>query len=125
MVLNMEPAWNLSWAWGLGVIALTIAMHAFGIAILARAAERITARPDTPERLHRHPMTRTTCAVGFVGWMLAASCTASRRACGPRPFSGWARSARRGTPCCIRSIRSPRGASGLVLNGEWRMLGAL
>jgi hypothetical protein len=121
----MQTAWGLSWVWGLCLIALTLAMHAFGIAVLVRAVERITFNPGTPGRLDRHPMTLTACALGLVGWVLAvlhgieAGIWAAAYL-----WLGAIGSARDAMLYSVDSITT-RGASGLVLEQEWRMLGAL
>ena len=67
----MEPAWEASWAWGLGLTALTIALHAFGIAILIRVVERLSANPKMTRPLRHYPVLLTACLVGFVGLVLA------------------------------------------------------
>lgn len=125
MQMSMEPAWGLSWATGLGLIALTIGLHAFGIAILARAAERISARPGVTRRLHRRPMMLTVCALGFVGWVLAIlhGIEAGLWAAAYLWLAAIG-SIRDAMLYSVDSITT-RGASGLVLSGEWQMLGAL
>ena len=121
----MEPAWGLSWAWGLGLIALTIGMHAIGVAMLIRAGERVTANADTPVHLRRHPISLTACALGFVGLVLAilhgieAAIWAAAYL-----WLGATGSIRDAMLYSVDSITT-RGAAGLVLTGEWQMLGAL
>ncbi len=92
---------------------------------MARWAERISARPDTAERLHRHPMALTACVVGFVGWVLTvlhgieAGIWAAAYL-----WLGAIDSMRDAMLYSVDSLTT-RGASGLALGEEWRMLGAL
>jgi hypothetical protein len=67
----MEPAWGVSWIWGLCLVALTIATHAFGVVMLTRGLRRVGVAVTNHGRILRHPVTLTTGLVGAVGWMLA------------------------------------------------------
>jgi hypothetical protein len=121
----MEPAWGASWTWGLCLIALTIAAHAFGVVALARGLRRVSTAARNPGRVIRPPLTLTAGLVGAVGWVLAI-------------FHGieaaiWAvaylwlgaiGSMREAMLYSVDSITT-RGASGLELAPEWRMMGAL
>jgi hypothetical protein len=100
-------------------------MHALGVAMLVRAAERITVRADTPRRLHRHPLTMTACVLGFIGVVLAAlhGIEAAVWAVAYL-WLGATDSMRDAMLYSVDSITT-RGASGLVLESKWRMLGAL
>jgi hypothetical protein len=121
----MEPAWGASWTWGLCLIALTIAAHAFGVVTLARCLRQVGAATRKHGRVIRHPLALTAGLVGAIGWVLAI-------------FHGieaaiWAvaylwlgaiGSMREAMLYSVDSITT-RGASGLELDPEWRMMGAL
>ena len=121
----MEPVWEGCWAWGLGLIAFALALHAFAVAFLIRIAQRFTASPKMTRHLRRYPILLTAGLVGFVGSVLAV-------------FHGvewgiWAAAyLRLGAIGSVRDAMlysvdsmTTRGASGLVLSGEWRLLGSL
>jgi hypothetical protein len=121
----MEPTWKASWAWGLCLIALTIAVHAFGVVMLAHGLQRVSTAAIKHGRVLRHPVALMAGLVGAVGWMLAI-------------FHGveaaiWAvaylwlgaiGSMRDAILYSVDSITT-RGASELTLKPEWRLMAAL
>src|SRR5271165_3916994 len=66
----MEPAWGSSWAWGLILIATTIAGHALAVVLLARRLQRAGAR-GFQGRAFRHPIALPVALVTTVGLALA------------------------------------------------------
>ena len=121
----MEPVWKASWSWGLGLIALTIAVHAFGVVMLAHGLQRISTKASEHRRFFRHPVAMTAALIGAIGWLLTV-------------FHGieaiiwavaylWLGAIGTTRDAMLYSIDSmtTRGASGLRLDPEWRIMGAL
>lgn len=121
----MEPAWGASWTWGLSLIALTIAAHALGVVTLARGLRRVVGTARKHGRIFRHPVALTAGLVGAIGWVLAI-------------FHGieaaiWAAAYRwlgaigsmKAAMLYSVDLITTRGASGLKLEPEWQMMGAL
>jgi hypothetical protein len=121
----MEPPWDTSWAWGLSLIALTIAAHAFGVVMLTHALRRVSAAALKQGRVLRHPVALTAGLVGAVGWVLAlfhgveAAIWAAAYL-----WLGAIGSTRDAMLYSVDSITT-RGASGLQLKPEWQLMGAL
>jgi hypothetical protein len=121
----MEPAWGANWTWGLCLIALTIALHAFGVVMLTRGLQRVSLAAKKHWGIFRHPVALMASLVGAIGWVLAI-------------FHGiesaiWALAylwlgaidtTREAMLYSVDSITT-RGASGLQLEPEWRLMGAL
>ena len=114
-----------SWTWGLPLIALTITVHATGITILGFGSLRIRHRIERRHiRLH-HLLMVYTAAIGAVGLLLtilhgieAALWAAAYWLLGALNSPGEA---------MFYSLDSlaTRGASGLTLQPNWQMMGAL
>jgi hypothetical protein len=121
----MEPAWDASWAWGLSLIALTLAAHAFGVVMLTHGLRRVSAAARKQGRVLRHPVAVAAGLVGSVGWVLAifhgieAAIWAAAYL-----WLGAIGSTRDAMLYSVDSITT-RGASGLQLGSEWRLMGAL
>jgi hypothetical protein len=62
---------NVNWTWGLSLIALTIAMHAIGVVMMALGGFRIKAQLETRKLRLRHVITIVIGMVGVVGLLLA------------------------------------------------------
>jgi hypothetical protein len=121
----MELTWGISWIWGLCLVALTIATHAFGVVMLTHGLRRVSAAVTSHRRVLRHPVSLTTGLMGAVGWMLAmlhgieAAIWAAAYL-----WLGAASSMRDAMLYSVDSMTT-RGASGLKLVAEWRLMGAL
>lgn len=101
----MDLAWEASWAWGFGLIAVTIAVHALGIALLSTVLHRVGAAIQRTRRRPRFPMLFTANLLGCVGLALAVlhGIGASIWAIAHLRLGRSGRCARR---CSIRSTRS-------------------
>jgi hypothetical protein len=121
----MEPPWEASWIWSLCLIALTIAAHAFGVVVLARGLRRVSTAATKHGRALRHPGALAAGLVGVVGWVLAifhgieAAIWAAAYL-----WLGAIGSLRDAMMYSVDSITT-RGASGLELEPQWRLMGAL
>jgi hypothetical protein len=121
----MEPAWEANWAWGLGLIALTIAAHALGVVMLVHGLQRVSTAARKHGRVLRHPVALMAGLVGAVGWVLAifhgieAAIWAAAYL-----WLGAIGSTRDAMLYSVDSITT-RGASGLNLEPEWQLMGAL
>ena len=62
---------SVNWAWGLSLIALTIAIHAMGVVMMALAGLRIRARLETRNLGFWHAILIVIGVVGTVGLLLA------------------------------------------------------
>jgi hypothetical protein len=104
---------------------LTIAAHAFGVEVLARGLRRVSTAAMKPGRARRHPGALAAGLVGVVGWVLAvfhgieAAIWAAAYL-----WLGAINSLREAMLYSVDSITT-RGASGLQLEPEWRLMGAL
>jgi hypothetical protein len=67
----MQPAWEASWAWGLPLIALTIAGHALGVVVIALSLERAGKWLVSRATARRHRVTAVAALIGAVGMLLA------------------------------------------------------
>ena len=115
-----------NWAWGLSLIALTITIHVAGVALMAFATLRIRVRLESENRLRPHQVFAiTTGLIGSVGLLLAAlhGIEAALWAAAYW-WLGALNSAAQALLYSVDSI-STRGASGLILEHHWLMMGAL
>jgi hypothetical protein len=121
---GLEPAWAANWVWGLALIALTLALHAFGIALIAHALVRLDGRLRRRSSLPR-PIMFSTALIGAVGLVLA-SLHGVEAAIWAWAYL-WLGAVSSMSDAMLYSVDSitTRGASGLALNAHWRMMGAL
>ena len=114
-----------NWTWGLSLIVLTIAIHATGIAFLAFATERIRVRLESLNRLSlRRVFGIVIGLIGVVGLLLAAlHGTEAALWAAAYWWLGAFNSPGKATLYSVDSI-STRGASGIMLERHWRMMGA-
>ena len=112
--------------WGLSLIALTMAIHATGIAFMAFATLRIRHRMESLSRLRLHHWFAIVVPViGVVGLLLAALHGIEAAVWAAAYWwLGALNSLAEAVLYSVDSI-STRGASGLVLEHHWRMMGAL
>jgi hypothetical protein len=115
-----------SWAWGLSLIALTMAIHATGIALMAFATVGMQRRLGGKNHLSfRHVIGIVISLTGVVGLLLAA--LHGFEAALWAATYWWLGLLNSPTEALLYSVDSisTRGASGLMLEGNWRMMGAL
>jgi hypothetical protein len=100
-------------------------MHALGTAILVRMAERLSTETKMTRRLRRYPVVLTAYLVGFVGWVLAVFHGIEAAVWAAAYL--WLGALGSMRDAILYSVDSmcTRGASGLVLSGDWRLMGAL
>jgi hypothetical protein len=109
-----------SWAWGLSLITLTMAVHAAGLVSVALVLEKLRDRLTS-----RHVLTTIVALICTVGLLLAALHVLEAGLWG---VAYW----------CLGAISSPaeailysvdsistRGSSGLMLERQWQIMGAL
>jgi hypothetical protein len=115
-----------NWTWGLSLIALTIVIHATGIALLAPALQCIRDRMQSERLLaRRRALTISIMLIGATGLLLAVLHGIEA---GMWAIVYW----------CLGPLRSPgeamlfsvdsittRGAAELMLEQQWQMMGAL
>ena len=123
--MNGWSAWNASTIWSLALIALTIVIHAVGVVFIAFAIERVAARRGPVDHLMR---VSSLAAIGVIvgvalllvilhgiecfAWAYAYALLGAL----PNPADA-----------LLYSVDSmtTRGSSGLRLEQEWRMMGAV
>jgi hypothetical protein len=122
---RMEPVWGSSWIWGLSLIAVTIAVHAFGVVTLTRGLQRVIIAVRKHGYGIRHPVALTAGLVGAIGWVLAIFHGIEAVIWGAAYlWLGAIGSMRDAMLYSVDSITT-RGSSGLELEPEWRLMGAL
>jgi hypothetical protein len=114
-----------SWACGLSLIALTIAIHAMGVVLLALLVLQIRPRLETRKLGLRHVVPIVICVVGGVGLLLAVL-HGIEAAIWAAAYL-WLGALDSPVDAMLYSVDSmtTRGASGLMLQRHWRMMGAL
>ncbi len=121
----MEFVWSLSWGWGLSLITVTTAVHAFGIVVIFRGLQRSGQLARNYERHIRHPMALAVTLIAIVGLLLAilhgieAGIWATAYL-----WLGAIASERDAILYSLNSFTT-RGGSGLSLDPEWQLMGAL
>jgi hypothetical protein len=121
----MELAWGASWGWGLLLITVTTAAHAFGIVMIFRGLQRTSRLVGRRTRHIHHRTARVAALIGIVGLLLAilhgmeASFWAAAYL--------WLGAVGSQSDAMLYSLDSftTRGESGLVLGADWRLMGAL
>src|SRR5215471_17060316 len=115
-----------NWAWGLSLIPLTIAMHGAGIILMALAGVSIRARIESRNHLTVRQVAAILIAlIGAAGLLLAALHGVEAMLWAAAYW--WLGALSSPTDAILYSVdsMSTRGASGLVLELHWRMMGAL
>jgi hypothetical protein len=116
---------SVNWTWGLSLIAVTIAIHAMCVVLMALAGIGIRARLETRRLALRHLIPITIGIVGAVGLLLAvlhgieAAIWAAAYV-----WLGALDSLKDAILYSIDSMTT-RGASGLTLERHWLTMGAL
>jgi hypothetical protein len=122
----MEIYWSAQdWAWGLSLIGLTIAMHAMGVVMMALLGVRIRARLETRSLGLRHVVLILIGMVGAAGLLLAAL-HGIEAAIWAAAYL-WLGALDSPIDAMVYSVDSmtTRGASGLMLQRRWQLMGAL
>ena len=116
---------SVNWIWGLSLIALTIAIHAMGVVMMAIAGLEIRVRLETRNLGLRHVILIVTGGVGAVGLLLAVL-HGIEAAIWAAAYV-WLGALDSLTDAILYSLDSmtTRGASGLMLEPHWQMMGAL
>ena len=115
-----------SWTWGLSLIALTIAMHVAGVIVMALVGVSIRARIESWNHLTlRHVAAIQIGLIGAVGLLLAALHGVEAALWAAAYW--WLGALNSPGEAILYSVDaiSTRGASGLMLEQHWRMMGAL
>ena len=115
-----------NWAWGLSLIALTIAMHGAGVAFMAFATVSIRVRLESENCLGSRQLFAITIGlIGSVG-LLLATLHGIEAALWAAAY-WWLGALNSATAALLYSVDSisTRGASGLILEHHWLMMGAL
>ena len=116
---------SVNWAWGLSLIALTIAIHTMGVVMMAVAGLRIRARLETRNLGFGHAILIVIGVVG-TGGLLLAVLHGIEAAIWAAAYL-WLGALNLPKDAILYSVNSmtTRGASGLMLEQHWRMMGAL
>ena len=115
-----------NWAWGLSLIALTITIHAGGVALMAFVTLGIRVRLERENRLKsRQVFAIVIGLIGSVGLLLAVLHGIEATLWAAAYW--WLGALNSAAEALLYSVDSitTRGASGLMLESHWRMLGAL
>ena len=116
---------SVNWAWGLSLIALTIAIHVMGVVMMAIAGLAIRVRLETRNLGFWHVILIATSGIGVAGLLLAvlhgieAAIWAAAYV-----WLGALNSLKDAILYSLDSMTT-RGASGLMLEQHWQMMGAL
>jgi hypothetical protein len=113
------------WAWGLGLIVVTTAVHTLGVVMLALAGFRLQNWLEKRAIRARHPVVIVIAVIGAVGLLLALL-HGTEYAIWAAAYL-WIGALDTPTQAMLYSIDSmtTRGASGVDLPMQWRMMGAL
>jgi hypothetical protein len=115
-----------NWAWGLSLIVLTIAIHTIGVIFMAFATVRIRVQLESGNRLElRQVLAINIGLIAMVGLLLAALHGIEAALWAAAYW--WLGALSSLAEALLYSVdsMSTRGASGLVLERHWRMMGAL
>ena len=115
-----------NWAWGLSLIALTMAVHATGVILMALAGVGIRARIESRNHLTlRHVAAIQIGLIGALGLLLAALHGVEAALWAAAYW--WLGALNSPADAILYSVDSisTLGASGLTLEPHWRMMGAV
>ena len=121
----MEMWDNPNWVWGLSLIALTIVIHSMAIVMMALVALRIRARLETRGYALWKLVAVLICVIGVIGLLLAVLHAIECAIWAAAYWSLGAAHSLMGALLYSVDSMSTRGASGLVLQPHWRLMGAL
>jgi hypothetical protein len=121
----MDLLESVNWTWGLSLIAMTIAIHATGVVMMALVGFVIRARLETRNLGFGHVILIMIGVVGAVGLLLAVL-HGIEAAIWAAAYV-WLGALNSPKDAILYSLDSmtTRGASGLMLEQHWQMMGAL
>ena len=116
---------SINWAWGLSLIALTVAIHAMGVVVMALLGIRIRAELEARNLGLQHVIPIVIGVVAAAGMLLAA--LHGIEAAVWAAAYVWVGALDSPQDAILYSVDSmtTRGASGLTLEKHWLMMGAL
>jgi type IV secretory pathway VirB2 component (pilin) len=118
-------AWSASWLWSLALIAITIAMHLVGVGLIVNAVERFRAKlqRSSASYLGSTPATIAVIVAVALGLALLHGIESLTWAIAYVRLGAFTSPA----DAALYSVDSmtTRGASGLVPEEHWRMMGAV
>lgn len=117
--------WGASWTWGLVLVAFTIAIHAVGIVLIGAAIRRIGVKLLRRGINYVDSAIMTTTLIAAVGVSLGV--LHSIESIAWAFVYVWLGALPSPADAALYSVDSmtTRGASGLVLAPQWRMMGAI
>ena len=123
--LKGDPVEPVAWTWGLSLIVLTIAIHAIGVVMLAVVDSKIRVRM-TNRRLGPRYVIPIVIGLVAVAGLLLAGLHGIEAAIWAAAYV-WLGAIDTPLDAILYSVdsMSTRGASGLTLQGHWRLMGAL
>ena len=115
-----------NWTWGLSLIALTMAIHGTGVALMAFATVSIRVRLEGQHRLERRQVFAIVIGLIATVGLLLAVLHGIEAALWAAAY-WWLGALNSLAQALLYSVDSfsTRGASGLVLEHHWLMMGAL
>lgn len=118
-------AWSASWTWSLVLVAVTMAIHAVGIVLIAGAIRRIGVKLVRQGINYADSATVAIVIIVAVGLLLAV--LHSLESVVWAIVYVWLGALPSPADAALYSVDSmtTRGASGLVLAPQWRMMGAM
>jgi hypothetical protein len=117
--------WSASWAWSLALVAITIAIHAFGIVLIGATSKQIRLKVLRQGASYAGSAPMTILLIVAVGFSLAVLHSIESMIWAF--VYVWLGALPSPADAALYSVDSmtTRGASGLVLAPEWRMMGAV
>ena len=114
-----------NWIWGLWLIALTLAIHATGVAFMVSALHRIRVRLQSRGLRRPHVFAIVISAITTMGLLLAAL-HGTEAAIWAAAYV-WLGALGSPEAAILYSVdtMATRGASGIMLQPHWQMMGAL
>ena len=123
--MNEDLLERASWTWGLSLIALTVAIHALGVVMMALVMEKIRVRLDNRSLGLRDVIPIVIGLVGAVGLLLAVLHGIEATIWAAAYL--WLGALGSPIDAMLYSVDSMTtlGSSGLTLQRHWQMMGAL
>jgi hypothetical protein len=121
----MEPSWGASWAWGLSLITVTTAIHALGVVMIFRALQWSGQAARIQTRHIRHPIAVAVGLIAVVGLLLTILHGIEAGIWAAAYVWVGAISSHRDAMLYSVDTFTTRGASSLLLDSEWLLMGAL
>lgn len=121
----LEPAWTTNWVWALPVIALTLILHSVAIVLIALLLVRIRRDVSSESWSLQRAILLCAAVIGSVGGILAL--LHGLEAVIWAALFLWLRALTSPADAMLYSLDSitTRGESGLILEHNWRLMGAL